>query len=370
MGRLCKMGPSQTSGGNRVILRSITLLLVALVSSLGGSFARGADAAQRKPAPLKVFILAGQSNMEGKAKVALMDYQAKQPATAPLFTHLRANGQWIERDDVWIKFLDRKGKLTVGYGSPGCIGPELGFGTVVGDHYREPVLLIKTAWGGRSLYRDFRPPSAGLPSKQVLENLLAARKKRDPGATMEQVKETFGKSYREMMSEVRSTLANLKSLFPQYENQGYELSGFVWFQGWNDMIDDTYTAQYADNLACLIRDIRHDLGVPGLPVVVGQMGVDGLHADAKMQRFKSAEAAGVDRPEFKGNVALVKTDAFWDKEADAVFKKGWRKNQALWDTVGSNYPFHYLGSAKTMLKIGQAFGKAMIELQPARSQVR
>src|SRR5712671_5372540 len=92
--------------------------------------------------PVKVFILAGQSNMEGKAKVALLDYQAEQPATRDLFKHLRKDGKWSERDDVWIKFLDRKGNLTVGYGSPKCIGPELEFGIAVGDRYDEQVLLI------------------------------------------------------------------------------------------------------------------------------------------------------------------------------------------------------------------------------------
>src|SRR5688572_18605001 len=106
--------------------------------------------------PVKVFVLAGQSNMEGKAKVSLLDYQADQPGTKDLYKHLRKDGKWAERDDVFVKFLDRKGKLTVGFGSPKCVGPELEFGTVVGDHYKEPVLLIKTAWGGRSLYRDFR----------------------------------------------------------------------------------------------------------------------------------------------------------------------------------------------------------------------
>jgi alpha-galactosidase len=116
------------------------------------------------PVPVKVFILAGQSNMEGKAKVELLEYQAKQPATRDLFKHLQKDGQWAERDDVWIKFLDRKGNLTVGFGSPKCIGPELGFGNVVGDRYAAPVLLIKVAWGGRSLYRDFRSPGAGLPA--------------------------------------------------------------------------------------------------------------------------------------------------------------------------------------------------------------
>src|SRR4051812_32934436 len=101
------------------------LSLVALLSVSGELPA--ADA----PKPVKVFILAGQSNMEGKAKVSLLDYQAEQPATRDLFKHLRKDGKWLERDDVWIKFLDRKGKLTVGYGSPKCIGPELEFGTVV-----------------------------------------------------------------------------------------------------------------------------------------------------------------------------------------------------------------------------------------------
>ncbi len=103
------------------------------------------------PRPVKVFILAGQSNMEGRAKVALLDYQARQPATRDLFKHLRKDGKWVERDDVWIKYLGRAGKLTVGYGSPPRIGPELGIGNVVGDHHAEQVLLIKRAWGGKSL---------------------------------------------------------------------------------------------------------------------------------------------------------------------------------------------------------------------------
>src|SRR5205823_3243165 len=55
---------------------------------------------------VKVFILAGQSNMEGKAKLSLLEYQIKQPATRSRFAHFQKDGQWITRDDVWIKFLD------------------------------------------------------------------------------------------------------------------------------------------------------------------------------------------------------------------------------------------------------------------------
>ena len=115
------------------------LAATALAASL---FAVSSADAFDRTKPVKVFILAGQSNMEGKAKLSLLEYQAAQPATRGLFEHLRKDGKWIERDDVWIKVWDRKGKLTVGYGSPNCIGPELEFGWVVGDRY--DVVLVKT----------------------------------------------------------------------------------------------------------------------------------------------------------------------------------------------------------------------------------
>src|SRR5689334_22413658 len=98
-------------------MNRLLFLLVVLLVAPGGI--RAAD-----PGPVKVFILAGQSNMEGKAKVSLLEYQAQQPDTRELFRHLQKDGKWLQREDVWIKFLGRKGKLTVGFGSPGCIGPE------------------------------------------------------------------------------------------------------------------------------------------------------------------------------------------------------------------------------------------------------
>jgi hypothetical protein len=97
--------------------------------------------------------------------------------------------------------------------------------------------------------------------------------------------------------------------------------------------------------------------------VVGQMGVGGLKPDANVQKFKTAQAAVMDVAEFQGNVALVKTDVFWDTEAEAVFKKGWRENHEEWNKVGSDYPYHYLGSARTMLRIGGAFAEAVLELR-------
>jgi hypothetical protein len=314
---------------------------------------------------VKVFILAGQSNMEGKAKLPLLEYQVKQPATRPLFAHFEKDGQWVERDDVFIKFLDRKGPLKAGYGSPGCIGPELQFGWSAGDHFREPVLLIKAAWGGRSLRRDFRSPSVGLPPDAALQKMLVETRKKKPEATLDDIKQLFGASWREMMKEVTGVLSDPGAEFPALAGYQPELCGFVWFQGWNDMIDAEATAEYASNLAHFIRDVRRETKSPALPFVVVQMGVDGLKANEGVQRFKAAQAEAAALPEFSGTVKLVKSDAFWDTDAEAVFKKGWREHIDEWNKVGSDWGYHYYGSAKTLCAIGRACAEALNCAAPA-----
>ena len=47
-------------------------------------------------------------------------------------------------------------------------GPEMELGWELGEHFDEPVLLVKTCWGGKSLMKDFRPPRSGgfLPGLQ------------------------------------------------------------------------------------------------------------------------------------------------------------------------------------------------------------
>ncbi|MGE3803633.1 MAG: sialate O-acetylesterase [Gemmataceae bacterium] len=339
------------------------IFLSASLLILVGSQAHAAEPAGK----LKVFILAGQSNMEGKARLKLLEYQIKAPETRELFKHLHQDGKFLERDDVWIEFLGRRGKLTVGFGSPGCIGPELEFGNVVGDHFKEPVLLIKTAWGGKSLGRDFRPPSSGLPAKEKLEEIVKqtnernAKKNQKP-VTYDQVKDSYGHYYRQMLQEIDTTLKELKTRFPEYQGQGYELAGFVWFQGWNDMFDEDFRSQYATHMANFIRDVRKDLKAPGLPFVIGEMGQNGFEeANANMAAIKKAQAAMADIPEFKGNVKVVKTDILQDKKAAELYKN-WQDHKEEWDKVGSDRAYHYLGSAITFSRIGKAFGQAMLEL--------
>jgi alpha-galactosidase len=312
--------------------------------------------------PVKVFILAGDSNMAGRAKVSLLKYQASQAETKKRFQHLLLGGEWVVREDVWIKNFHQKGSLTVGFGqSPDRFGPELEFGHVVGDCFDEQVLLIKTCWGGHDLCRDFRSPSAGLPPQEILEQMRKELQKASASATIADVAKKYGATYRAMLTEVRETLANLGEHFPGYQGQGFEIAGFVWFSGWNDMV--VYNPFYAEHLAHFIRDVRGEFNTPNLPFVIGQMGVNGISDPGTNEaNFRAAQAEVAGLPEFTGNVKLVATDPFWDHEAHAGWKNGMTKDPARWGKVGSDAPYHYLGSARTFCAIGRAFGEAMIEL--------
>jgi alpha-galactosidase len=325
--------------------------------------------------PVKVFIMAGQSNMEGKAPNTLLDHQATDAKTKALFAHLRKDDQWVVRDDVFIKFLDRKGPLTVGYGSPGRTGAELEFGAAMGNYFDEPVILVKVAWGGHSLYKLFRSPSAAFPAAAVLDKELKQaqdrvkqnnekNKKNDPLPTLEEMKKDYGSSYRKMMAEVKDVMANAGTMFPALQGKPLELAGFVWFQGWNDQ----YGAEneYESNLKHFINDVRNDLHAPKLPFVIAAMGQNGSKpATGAMLTIQKAQLAMNDVPEFKGNVKTIRTDVLVDQDAEALYPK-WRENPEQWKLVGGDHPYHYLGSAIWFNRIGKALGDAMIELLKAQ----
>lgn len=302
--------------------------------------------------PVKVFILAGQSNMQGQGALKTLDWLGKHPTHGHLLEKLKnKDGSYTAREDVWIHYPRdaktlKKGNLTAGFGAgDDKIGPEWTFGHVVGDRFENQVLLVKAAWGGRSLAVDFRPPSSG-------------------GET--------GATYTQMLEIVRDALKNLKQNFPAYDGQGYELAGFAWFQGWNDLIDKKKVAEYETNMVHFIKDLRRDLGVPNLPVVIGEIGVNGEEEAAKnpsMAALRQAQAAAAKRPEFEGTVLSVPTAPFWDKEADEFLRKNrvkrkWASDEAKaqFETMGTQPEYHYLGSARIFALIGHGLGEAMVKL--------
>ena len=156
----------------------LTSLATGLVATILAAFSSTSVAAPLKK-PLKVFILAGQSNMEGHAKVSTFGHLAKDPVTAPILAEMsNADGTPRVCEKVWISYShgnaqgepggELHGRLTTNYGAnpprhvdDHKIGPEFTFGIHMQKLLDEPILLVKTAWGGKSPCTDFPPPSAG-----------------------------------------------------------------------------------------------------------------------------------------------------------------------------------------------------------------
>ena len=292
--------------------------------------------------PLQVFILAGQSNMQGQAVVDLTgkDYNDgkgtlamlyNDPVKAPIYKHLKtANGQWAARDDVWAQYQREDSPLKVGplglgfsaYNDDHHFGVELQFGHVVGDGIKDQVLVIKTAWGGKSLDVDFRPPSAG---GQV------------------------GPYYTKMISEINDALKNLKTNFPKYDGRGYVIAGFVWWQGWNDFCDAKMVPVYEKNLVNLIHDVRKDLKSPKMPIVIADLTGGWMKGDKDIPKLaldiKAAQKAVAGKPEFKGTVKLVETIDYVRKPEDSPHP---------------GHVHHEFGNAETYYLVGDAMGKAML----------
>jgi hypothetical protein len=415
---------SQSADGGEEVntrFRVLKFGLCLLIQSAVAGLATSADK------PLKVYILAGQSNMQGHARVSTFDSLADDPKTAPLLKAMRTpDGQPRVCDRVWISSIgclgdaytdltEKHGKLTAGYGAPtDKIGPEFTFGITMEQRLGEPILLIKTAWGGRSLHTDFRPPSAGPYEWSQYE--LAQHTRR--GDQLEKIKadklKATGLYYRNMIEHIQKVLKDIKRVVPDYDpKQGYELAGFVWFQGFNDLVSDwTYVKRmkpggydlYGELLTLLIRDVRKDLSAPRIPFVIGVMGIGGVQEGKKAPQlyFRQAQAAPASRPEFKDNVIVVETAPFWDNDLDALqqrmeklndtLNREFKKDSSLTPAAKtearqkaidaqftgqelkrlragvSNGGYHYLGAAKILAPIGKAFADSLATWQATQGK--
>jgi alpha-galactosidase len=415
-----------TTTDRRTHLRLLAALAFASVCSSAGAGDAPVEAAAAKP--LKVYVLAGQSNMQGHAHVSTFDSMADDPKTAPLLKRMRdADGNPRVCDKVWISSIgclgdaysdlqEATGRLTVGFGAPeDKIGPEFTFGLTMEEQLGEPILIIKTAWGGRSLHTDFRPPSAGPYAWNEYELEQMRERGEDIDKARAERLEATGVYYREMIRHVRFVLADIERVVPGYDaKQGFELAGFVWFQGFNDLVSGwTYPKSsepggydlYAELLGHLIRDVRRDLEAPKLPVVIGVMGIGGLKENegGEQAHFRQAQIAPTRLPEFAGNVVAVETAAFWDDELDALQQR-WEQFHDQFDREAEQNPkwsdeererrrekaiekefskadrkklegisnggYHYLGAAKILAPIGEAFAEALLALRGEESKAK
>lgn len=408
--RLSKLLSSNVRGLNLLS----ALLITATIAACGGS-AEPEVTSTTSTAPtltipdapvitsngkLKIFILAGQSNMEGYGKVdrggdpnranikctnpnigpanilggmgSLRAMVEKEPAkysylvdTSKTITYtVDANDagctkadkkiypSWAIRNDVHVSFWDansagvtvevRNAPLSVGLGvdnqmrnGEGYIGPEFGFGHTVGKRLDDKVLLIKTAWGGKSLTVDFRPPSSvglGIPESKTRPIPL----------------DKTGDYYTEMVSKVKLVLSDIKKYYPEYDGKGYEVVGFGWHQGWNDRDNATYRAQYGANLANLIRDLRKDLNLPNMLFVVGNTGMAGAYDGIGLELVTAQGSVSdpIKYPDFVGNVSVVDTRPFHFPNTSPEI----------------NFIYHWNYNGESYFKVGESMGTAMLKL--------
>ena len=305
-------------------------LPIAVITLLAS--ATGILAQQPGTSPVKIFVLAGQSNMQGHGEISpastkgTLRYTVENDPNGNYQFFVDDGGNWVVWDDVWMHYERSATQLLTGTLNPGygasntTIGPELGFGYVMGDYFDNQVLLVKAAWGGKSLAVDFRPPSSG---------------------------GNVGFYYNEILRLVDDAVTNLKTYFPGYDMQGYEIVGFGWHQGWNDRVNQTYNDEYEFNMANFIRDIRDDLGVENLPFVIATTGISGWQeSHPRALSLMEAQLAVAQYPEFQGNVFTVETRPFWRPANESPSDQG----------------YHWNRNAETYLKIGLAMGQAMKDI--------
>lgn len=375
--------------------------------------------------PLKIFILAGQSNMVGHARAhtiatlyasddprdkelidlvfdeqsgisektleeqlargreldeltgGISNSKIKEMAEGPEKTQLEAKleklkaeheaykqkvtSACIVSDRVYINSIadrnKKSGKLGVGYGGDDKkIGPEYAFGLSIASKIDGPILLIKTSWGGKSLNYNFRPPSVGAYQ-------LNEKEKEKAGDKAEEVKQNAGLNYRMMNETIREVLDNLEDNHPAYDpNSGYEIAGFVWFQGFNDQFSPEFRDNYKDNMVAFIKDVRKEYNVPEMPVVIGVLGTGVTAEKVAENQVSVGQREAAETPEFKDNVVAVESYTQYSMYANEVFKKGWAEHYHEWDTVGSDRPYHYLGSGAFFVRLGDSFANAMADL--------
>lgn len=278
--------------------------------------------------------------------------------------------------------IDRstQGKLSVGYGgSITTIGPEYGVGIALERHLDAPILLVKCSWGNTSIADAWRTPSLDGVETPIEKATREAWNKKQAAIAKAEGKEykpreapaKTGKlswCWNQVLPQVDKVLADPGKYYPDYDPEvGYEVAGLVWFQGYSDKDNPAY----GELLAQLIKDFRKKVKTPNMPVVCGTLGMAGF----KAQEFTLAANKGMleasQMPDLKGTVDVVNTVPYYPMELDLLKQvrdsfepetPQHEKALLIQKKATSNKGFHYHGSAKCFILMGDAMGRSLANL--------
>ncbi|MEM7390786.1 MAG: hypothetical protein AAF492_00440 [Verrucomicrobiota bacterium] len=383
----------------------------------------GGNANSKKP--VKVFILSGQSNMVGFGRrdgsgPGTLDTMVKVDKRFPHL--LDDNGHWIAREHVYYRgVISDIGNGPLGPSvAGGSFGPELGFGLIMDHIHDEPVLIIKSCIGNRSLSWDCLPPgSKGFDHSDgyTYAGYGESPGRWETGATPQPIWWYAGKQYDDFFLDeadmgprawnkakeydkgfqvrhkgtvyvsrskhtsspanepgadgsgvwsvysvfnVTDILDNFAAEYPQWAEQGFEIAGFAWWQGHKDQ-GEPAAGRYESNLVNLIKSLRQYYGKR----YPGRVAEDAPFVLSTIA-FEGWDLAGAGLTVAKGQLAVSGETGRHPEFAGnvkTIEARGYWRDASV---SPKNQGFHYNHNAETYLLVGDALGRAMADLLKAR----
>jgi hypothetical protein len=314
----------------------------------------GKSASLRKK--VKVFLLMGQSNMLGAGKVGpetkagSLEHAVKTENLYPFLVD--DEGAWTERKDVRnVRVMVARGGgmrvfnnewMTI---KGGKIGPEYGIGHHLGNLLDEPVMILKSCIGNRSLGWDLLPPGSEQYEHDghVYAGYKDSPDKWKKGTKPKPIGWYAGKQYDDDTANAKKVLDELDTYYPG--GKGYEIAGFFWWQGAKDCGNAAHAKRYEQNLVRLIEQLRKDFEAPKAKFVCATLGHvkkgSGGNEGAVLKAQMAVDGKKGKYKKFRGNVSTVYSKPFCH---------------------GGSANSHYGGNAKTYMDVGLAMGEAMVEL--------
>jgi hypothetical protein len=338
--------------------------------------------------PVKVYIMSGQSNMVGAGTVSgtgdgtLETMTLRQNKFPNLVT---SSGAWTAREDVYYRGVisataDKKLGPGCGSGS-GTIGPELGFGHVMGWFHDEGVLLLKSSIGNRALGWDILPAGSArydfggytyCGSGDAAERWAIGTSAPVWTSGGWYAGYEWDRFFRDESEWIRphDAVVNVVDILDKWSTEHYgstgkhfagrdfQIAGFVWWQGERDAGDAGHSSRYEQNLVYLINSLRSYYSnrypgkvVPNAPFVLATLGETDLNSPPSNSKTVFDAMMAVDGgsgkyPQFAGNVKTVYSNPL---------------------SEGGSGNSHYGNRAGTYMLVGDAMGRAMVELQGSTS---
>ena len=353
---------------NIVLLLSVAALLS---SSVYANDSRPLPDPDGKPAdmnqPVQVYLLLGQSNMLGFGRIeagkkdpegSLM-HAVKEKGLYPYL--IDDSGAWTERKDVRNVRVMGSGDgasklinnewLTI---KGGKIGPEIGIGHHLGEATQAPVLILKSCIGNRALGWDLLPPgSEGFEFTDskgktwVHPGYKGSPEKWEKGSEPKKIRWYAGMQYDGDIARAKKVLDELDKHYPGAKT--YEVAGFFWWQGDRDSRSEALSSRYEQNLVHLIKQLRKEFNAPEAKFVTASLGqtekgaTDG--GGKILDAMLAVDGESGKYSEFRGNVAAVYTHPL---------------------SKGGSSGAHYGGNAETYMNVGEAMGRAMVNLLEGR----